>query len=288
MSRNFLNLSEKIDPARIEVLEAVSQVADSLGIPFFIIGAEARDLILEKGYGISTIRATLDIDFALCVSNWYQYADLKESLLSSEQFTPAEFTHRIKHKNDLFIDLIPFGPIAGKAKTVTWPPQNEISMNVLGFEEVYESSLFIRVRSDPVLEVRIASLAGLIATKLISWKDKYPERARDAQDISLILNHYTDAGNQDRMFEEAPDLVEREDFDYIYAGARLLGRDIAKIVNPETEKAISAILDRETGDQKHYRLVEQMMSGGEFEHNLKLLKELKTGIGERAEGSANC
>ncbi len=280
MNENFLDLSGRIDPSKIEVLDAVSQVAGSLGIPFFIVGAEARDLILEEGYDISTIRATLDIDFALCVSNWYQYAGLKESLLSSEQFTPAEFTHRLKHK-DLLIDLIPFGPIAGKAKTITWPPQNEISMNVLGFEEVYESSLFIRVRSDPVLEVRIASLAGLVVTKLISWNDKYPDRARDAQDISLILNHYTDAGNQDRMFDEAPDLVEREDFDYIYAGARLLGRDIAKILSPETEKAILAILDRETGEQKHYRLVEQMESGGNFDHNLKLLEELKTGIEER-------
>ena len=70
------------------------------------------------------------------------------------------------------------------------------------------------------------------------------------------------------------------------ASARLLGRDIAAILNPKTAKTILEILDRETGKQDRYRLIEDMrdISGGfnnNFEENLQLLEELKAGILEK-------
>ena len=77
MKRNLLDLSGKIDKVRLLAFENVLRVADSLGIPFFIIGAVARDLILMNGHNIPTIRATLDIDFGVQVPSWDQYLKLK-------------------------------------------------------------------------------------------------------------------------------------------------------------------------------------------------------------------
>jgi predicted nucleotidyltransferase len=76
MKRNLLDLSGKIDRVRLLAFEKVSKVANSLGVPFFIIGAAARDLILMNGHNIPTIRATLDIDFGVQVPSWDQYSKL--------------------------------------------------------------------------------------------------------------------------------------------------------------------------------------------------------------------
>jgi predicted nucleotidyltransferase len=80
--------------------------------------------------------------------------------------------------------------------------------------------------------------------------------------------------------------VEKKDFDYVRASARLLGRDIAVILQPETAETVLEILIRETGEKDRYRLVEDMMDRSavlddNFDENLQLLEELRSGILER-------
>jgi predicted nucleotidyltransferase len=98
------------------------------------------------------------------------------------------------------------------------------------------------------------------------------------------MRTYLDAGNQDRLWNEEEDLVG-EDFDYVRAGSRLLGRDIAAILSKEVKEAVIRILDKETGEQNQYRLVENMMDrgsdSGAFEEALQLLEEMKLGILEK-------
>jgi predicted nucleotidyltransferase len=77
-----------------------------------------------------------------------------------------------------------------------------------------------------------------------------------------------------------------EDFDYVRAGARLLGRDIAAMLRPETASTVLAILTRETDEQNRCRLVENMTdletdSADNFEERLNLLKEMTLGILDR-------
>ena len=98
------------------------------------------------------------------------------------------------------------------------------------------------------------------------------------------MRTYLDAGNQERLWNEEEDLVG-EDFNYVRAGSRLLGRDIATILGPDIKEAVVKILDKETGEQNKYRLVENMMNRGaesrDFEAALQLLEDLKAGILER-------
>ena len=278
MKKNSFDLSDRIDPGLLEVAEVLIQVTDPLSIPFFLIGAACRDLILDTIYGINTIRATNDIDFAICISDWDQFVKLKKELILSEMFEETRLTHRLIFKSELLIDLVPFGSITGRDKKFSWPSEPGLIMNTIGFEEAYEHSIPIIIRSNPPLKIQIASLAGLVVTKLFSWKDKYPNRARDAQDIILIVKEYTYAGNDMRMFNEAPDLVEKGDFDYELAGARLLGRDIGAFIDNKTKNEILKILEVETGDQQQYPLIEQMNAEIAFEHKLKMIEELKAGI----------
>jgi predicted nucleotidyltransferase len=283
MKENLLDLSGKIEKVRLLAFEKVTKVADSLGVPFFIVGAAARDLILIDGHNIPTIRATLDIDFGVQVPSWDQYLKLKKGLVETGEFTETEDPQRMMFQSSLRIDLIPFGPIADKTHTIKWPPEQEIVMSILGFEEAFRHSQTVRLSSNPKLDIKIVTLSGLAAMKIISWKDRYPERDRDASDLALIIRNYTDAGNVERIFDEALDLVDSEDFDSVAVGARLLGRDIAVVLSTDAKAVILKILNNETGRQDRYRLIEDMtrsdvLISDDFEDVLRWLEEVKTGI----------
>jgi predicted nucleotidyltransferase len=285
MNGSLLDLSGKADGFEIDVLETVVKVADSLSIPFFVVGAMARDIILSCGYGIETGRATQDIDLGAQVPDWEVYEQLKKGLIATGEFRrDKKQAQRLLYKESFPIDVIPFGAIAGPHGSLSWPPEHETTMSTLGFEDAYGASITVRLRARPALDIQFVSLAGLALLKIISWNDNQLRSDKDAFDVLLLMRTYLDAGNRDRLWNEEGDLVG-EDFDYVGAGSRLLGRDIAVISSPEVKEAVTKILDKETGEQIRYRLVESMMDRGShssaFEKALELLEELKAGILER-------
>jgi len=285
MKKSLLDLSGKIDGFRIGVFEAISDVAGSSGVPIIIVGATARDMILYEGYGIDTGRATMDIDFGVRVSDWSGYEQIKADLLKTGKFKPdKKQAQRLLYDDMMAVDIIPFGAIAGPGQYLSWPPEYDTSMSTLGFDEVYLNSITVRMRSDPVLDIRFVSLPGLALLKIISWNDNPLRSGKDAPDLLLLMCKYLDAGNQERLWNEEKDLMG-ESFDYEQAGSRLLGRDIARILSPGIKEKVIEILEKETGEQSRYRLVENMMRKGaessDFKKALQLLKDLKSGILER-------
>ena len=269
------------------LLETIADLAESLSVPFFVVGAMARDIILTQGYGIETGRATQDIDLGVQVSDWDGYERLREGLVETGKFRPdKKQAQRLLYEELFPIDVIPFGTIADPDDCLSWPPEHDTKMSTLGFEEAYQTSITVRVRAKPVLDIKFVSLPGLALLKIISWYDNHRRRDKDAQDLLLLMSTYLDAGNQERLFNEEADLVEGEDFDYVRAGSRLLGRDIASILNPKTKETVIEVLNLETGEQDRYRLVGNMINRNAvlddtFEQNLQLLEQLKIGILER-------
>jgi predicted nucleotidyltransferase len=218
------------------------------------------------------------------VANWEQFENLKESLIATGQFYLASEKQRLRC-GTILIDILPFGPITDKDKKISWPPEHEIMMSMVGFEEAYEYSITFRLSSDPVLDIKLASLPGLAIMKLISWKEKYPNRKRDAEDLLLIMNKYEEAGNTERLYEEDLPLLQEENYDTKLAGTRLLGRDMAKISDPRTVQIVKRTLDAETGEMSQYKLVRDMireagMAETRFDEILFQLEKLKQGIVE--------
>ena len=280
-----MDLSGKISKDIIEIYTVVSKVADELKIPFFVVGATARDMVLEFGYGIEPSRATRDIDLGVKVADWEQFNKLTGQLVATKKFRKSQAAQRFFYENDLPIDIVPFGEISGKDGFVAWPPKHETKMSVLGFDEAFSNALLLRLSSSPELEVRFASPAGWALLKIISWSDRVDGRIKDALDLSLILRKYAEAGNEERLFEAEAKLFEEEDFEYENAGARLLGKDIFRIANKDSRDRISEILERETGERERYQLVEDMvqqkaLAEEGFEKRLGLLEKLKQGFTE--------
>ena len=286
MKKNFLNISGKIESNILAAIEKIANLANSEDIPFFLVGAMARDLIFAKGHNIRPYRATLDIDIGVRVPDWIQYSKLKEGLVRTGEFKEDKEFQRLIFQNRLKVDLIPFGPIADIFGKVRWPYDDEIVMHIAGFEEAFVNSQILRLRDDPILEIKAVTLAGLAVMKIISWNDRYPNRKKDAIDLAIIMRHYTAAGNLERIYNEHSDLLDLENFDYFDAGVRLLGRDIAKILTSEIKDRVLEILAKETRKQEKSNLVVDMYTSNifieaDFNRLLGLLEELKRGILER-------
>jgi len=289
MTSILFNLSGKIERPIVDALYLLKRIADSLGIPFFVVGAFSRDLILKYGYGIEPRRKTGDIDLGVEVASWEQFKTLFEELISTGQFSPTSERQRLRC-GIVLIDILPFGPITDEDKKISWPPEHEIMMSMVGFEEAYEYSIASRLSSDPELDIKMASLPGLAIMKLISWNEKYPNRKRDAEDILFIMNKYEEAGNTERLYEEDLSLLQEENFDTKVAGTRLLGRDMAKISDPRTVQILRGILDAETEELSQYKLATDMIREAaaaetRFDEILLQLEKLKQGIVEVGEGN---
>ncbi len=287
MNNILFDLSGKIDQQIVGALSIVKKVADSLSIRFFVVGASARDFILKHCYGIEPPRMTRDIDVGVEVASWEQFNQLTESLLSTGKFSSTTEQQRLKF-DSVFIDIVPFGAITDENRRISWPPEHEIFMSMFGFKEAYEYSVTIRLSSAPELDIKLPTLPGLALMKIISWKEKYPERKKDAEDLLLIMQKYEGAGNFDRLYDKEQKLLQEEHFDTRHAGIRLLGRDMAKIADPDTLDTVRTILDGETGDQSQYRLVKDMIIGtlpfdAKFDEILFQVEKLRQGFAEVSE-----
>jgi predicted nucleotidyltransferase len=284
MSNILLDLSGKIDQQTVTTLSIVKKVADALHIPFFIIGASARDFILKHCYGIESRRMTMDIDIGVEVASWEEYKKLTKSLISVPKISSVMKPRRFQCESVL-LDIIPFGEITDKNRRISWPPEHKIFMNMLGFKEAYENSITVRLSSFPELDIKLPSLPGLALMKIISWKEQFPERKKDAEDLLLIMQKYERAGNLDRLYDKEQELLKEENFDVINAGIRLLGRDMAKITDPNTLSAVRNMLDGETEERSQFKLVTDMITGtptllDKFDDILFQVKKLRQGLVE--------
>lgn len=89
--------------------------------------------------------------------------------------------------------------------------------------------------------MRIISLPAMAVLKILAWNDRR-ERDKHASDVMLLLRHYHAAGQFDRLYDEASDLLAAVDYDIELAGAALLGRDARRDLAPETCRQVSDVL----------------------------------------------
>lgn len=259
-----------------ELARHVQHAADAL--PFFIAGATARDLILRYGFGIDTGRETLDVDFAVQVETWDAFEQVKSGLISTGKFTDVpRITQRVRFGN-VVVDLVPFGAIERPDRTIAWPPDGATIMNVIGFSEALAATISVTLPEGA--NVRVVNLSGLALLKLAAWADRqHTQPGKDAYDLTLVLRNYLEAGNSERLYSDAANLLDENDFDYEAAGAWLLGRDISHLLASESKERIAALLEREANPNGPLSLVGDMP--GKTEQALILIRALKRGFMEK-------
>ena len=279
MKNILMDVSGKIDSSYISAIEEIKKVADSQKISFIIIGALARDIIMEHFYEVKAPRMTMDIDLGIKVSSWNKFEKLIVILQKSGKFKRLKEKHRILYK-DIIVDIVPFGGISDKNERIIWPPENEVAMSVMGFNEVYNCSTSVRLQDNPNLDIKIPTLPGLAILKLFAWRDNYPNRSKDAEDLLFIMKNYEMAGISEELYGSELQLLESEDFDNQIAGIVLLGKEMGKICTNKTFKYLRKIIDEETSENSNFNLIKDMLLSrrDDFDRILYLLKKIKEGI----------
>jgi predicted nucleotidyltransferase len=95
MKNISIDLSGKINKTTVSILIEIEKIAQKRSLSFFIVGATARDIILEHQFNIKPSRATIDIDIGIFVSGWGQFELLKNELLSLGEFRPSKQKQRL-------------------------------------------------------------------------------------------------------------------------------------------------------------------------------------------------
>jgi predicted nucleotidyltransferase len=278
MTDTSLDFSQKTDLRLTgEAIASVNAVTERLKFVHFIAGALARDLWLVHKLGIPVARQTNDADFAVEVSSWEQFHELRNALIDSGNYEDVARAglHRLRHRNGIPIDLVPYGAIEGKGtRTIAWPPNGVFAMSVFGFREA--SSQTIEVIFPSGAMSRVVTLPALTVLKLDAWVDRHVRDPRkDAYDLHLIITNYA-AVSDDRLYEANP-FISGSPSDYECAGAWLLGVDMAKMLDSAGRARLAALIANEADENGQLRLAGEMMRDNP-ERALALLGALEDGF----------
>jgi len=243
-----------IEPVSLEIFGHVKNAAEALRIPYFVLGAKAIDLWLHNVYGLGSHRPTLDTDFSVAVESWQQFTELKNRLIAAGGFKHSRTVHRLTYNENVPIDLVPFGGIETPRGSVVWPPDNEQVMDVTGFQDINATAQEIQLAASG-LTVRVATIPGLMLSKLFAWSDR--RETKDAWDIGTLLHDYKDILNVARLHQDL-DLLKSAGYDWGLVGSALLGLDVAALSSSETMKALRKLLQK---DAEKDRLITRLATG---------------------------
>lgn len=250
-----LNISsEKIDnPLLIDLLRQLNRTFSKIGNDFFVIGATARDIILQVLADTSARRKTRDLDIAIAVPDWNKYNEICKALID-DGFEKSTHQAQRFYYGAYEVDIVPYGAVAKADDNIYWPPEETIAMSVKGFDEVLKEAIAVCV--DNEFEIRIASLHGLFLLKLNAWLDRNIGTNKDAEDMWYIVDNYYFA-NEDRGVH--PEVYEFEHFDLTVGGAYWMAHDIADILEKEQLIYYRDILAKEASLAEESRLVIQIL-----------------------------
>ena len=256
MTNILPDVSGKIDLLSQKALRVIEKVASEKGAPFMLVGALARDILLEHIHVISAGRRTLDMDIGVLVDTWDHYLELTATLTAKQEFQKVNpnIQHRFRFKGKALIDIVPFGALADDQGDIYWPPDDDPKMSIIGFQEALDHSIPVSVDKD--LIIMVASLPGLAMLKLLAWADRRYLTGNDVHDLVLIMDYYGQV-NRERLFDEHPELLVEYDHDEDLAGRKLLGRDMLSLMSEGTWKAVMRIICGPEHHGQHYHAHDQ-------------------------------
>lgn len=261
------------------VFAEIAAAARSLEIDPLIVGAFARDLHLQYAHRIAVVRQTADVDVALAVADWTGFQTLKKRLIDSGAFAASDrAAHALTHRAGLPLDLVPFGNVERRDRTIAWPPDGEIVMNAFGFREASTTSVTAVFPGGT--QMQVVSLPALALLKLVAWTARGRETGdRDAVDLFLVLKNFLRAGNEPRLWGEFSAWVEEVDFDYEPAGGRMVGRDVRRMLDVTGFDRVRQWLAQQIEVDPPGRLPSAMRPG-DPEAARRLLEEMLRGLEE--------
>jgi predicted nucleotidyltransferase len=196
-----------------KLFDAMKRTFDAANVPFYLIGAMARDVWFLPEY---MTRITRDVDW-VAVSEMTIFDQIKANLIQNEGFRATNNDFALLSSVGTTVDLIPFS-------------QHENRL-IDGLKEVFERGVE-DVYFDDGNIYKVATLPAIVILKLIAWDDRPEFRGKDLVDIAQILKQYFDAFSDD-IYDNHHDLFDNREL--IEIGAQVIGRKIKWIIHDSTD-----------------------------------------------------
>lgn len=246
--------SEKIgNPLLIELLRKLTDSFGRMDREFYVIGATARDIIVQQLLDTASTRRTKDLDIAVAIPDWDAFEQIKERLVA-DGFKKSNDMYQRFYYGAYEVDIVPYGVVAKEDDNIYWPPEEVVAMSVKGFDEVLSEAITVSI--DDEFKVKIASLHGLFLLKLNAWLDRNAKTSKDAEDMSFILSNYFMA-NLDREIHQ--EVYDWENFDEYIVGGYWLAHDLVTLLNVNQLNYYKEVIEGELAKEEESRLINQMI-----------------------------
>jgi predicted nucleotidyltransferase len=289
-----IDICDKLPKGIVPLYRAIDEATAELGINYLVVGAMARDIVLRHGFGAAHERGTRDVDFGIQIDSWDSFQALKVSLLNrgfkesqnkgekQKLIGPDEWDLSLDSL-DLVpesLDLIPFGGIQDNEANISWPPEGDMVMNVLGFDEALTTAIKVTMSTDPLLEIPVASPPGMALLKLIAWTDRDAnKKAKDAQDLRFLMVNYIKINE---IFELAftDGVMNIYDHEADLASAHILGKHAGEIAKDATRNQIEKLFNDDIEGRNRENLILDMSPSKmvDPDHAAELLDAFKDGF----------
>lgn len=246
--------SEKIgNPLLVELLRKLTDSFNKMDKDFYVIGATARDIIMQQLLDTESKRRTRDLDIAIAIPDWDTFEQVKQNLIA-EGFEKSRNMQQRFYYGEYELDIVPYGVVAKEDDNIYWPPEEVVAMSVKGFDEVLSEAITVSI--DNEFKVKIASLYGLFLLKFNAWLDRNAKTSKDAEDMSFILSNYFLA-NLDR--EIHPEVYDWENFDEYIVGGYWLAHDLVTLLDAKQLNYYKEVIEGELTKEEESRLINQMI-----------------------------
>ncbi len=246
--------SEKIgNPLLVELLRKLTNSFSKMDREFYVIGATARDIIMQQLLNTESKRRTRDLDIAIAIPDWGTFEQVKQSLIA-DGFEKSRDMQQRFYYGEYELDIVPYGVVAKEDDNIYWPPEEVVAMSVKGFDEVLSEAITVGI--DDEFKVKIASLHGLFLLKFNAWLDRNAKTSKDAEDMSFILSNYFMA-NLDREIHQ--EVYDWENFDEYIVGGYWLAYDLVALLDVNQLCYYKEVLEGELAKEEESRLINQMI-----------------------------
>ena len=246
--------SEKIgNPLLVELLRKLTDSFSKMDKEFYVIGATARDIIMQQLLDTASRRRTKDLDIAIAIPDWDTFEQVKQSLIA-DGFEKSRDMQQRFYYGEYELDIVPYGVVAKEDDNIYWPPEEVVAMSVKGFDEVLSEAITVSI--DDEFNVKIASLHGLFLLKLNAWLDRNAKTSKDAEDMSFVLSNYFMA-NIDREIHQ--EVYDWENFDEYIVGGYWLAHDLVALLDTRQLNYYKEVIEAELTKEEESRLINQMI-----------------------------
>lgn len=246
--------SEKIgNPLLVELLRKLTDSFSKMDKEFYVIGATARDIVMQQLLDTESKRRTRDLDIAIAIPDWDTFEQVKQSLIV-DGFEKSRDMQQRFYYGEYELDIVPYGVVAKDDDNIYWPPEEVVAMSVKGFDEVLSEAITVSIDDD--FKIKIASLHGLFLLKFNAWLDRNSKTSKDAEDMSFIFSNYFLANLEREIHQEVYDW---ENFDDYIVGGYWLAYDIVALLNKEQLCYYKNVIEGELAKEEESRLLNHML-----------------------------